>query len=562
MANEAVENVISSGDISIGFMAVVLFGVFLVIGIRRMYKTPMSDEAYVITGMGSGKIMEVEERNPEFIPENERDDRKKYIESQLQPLIKRAVKYNKVMVGGGGVVYPEPFQKINKVPLGATRIPLAHESLISGNKVPVDISATIYLRVPAEEKYIVTASQNFRNMSKEQLADFVRESLDGHIRGIVAQKTPEEINENLEDISKEVMRISQPDMEKLGLSIVNFVINKVINDKYFGDLAKPREVQVERDARIATADADKDARLREAEAKAKAVEREQKTAEQIAQFERDAKVKQEEMRKEEETATAEADLANKLKSAEVNERVTEKEQAVEIMRQEKEKEVQSKKAEAEGEYITKIAEFEKTKTITNAEAEKRKQIEEAEGIWEAKRIEEMKLGEGERQKEEERAKGIEAIGKAEGEAERAKGTGEADAIKAKKLAEADGTKELMKALNEMGEDAKQIEAMKLVTKILPEVAKEVAEGAGNMGEKMTYVDLGGGNGDGNGVGDILSKNIIGIASAVPAVLKSQGINLDDVLSGKVKIGKEDIVKAIEETESKKVEKEVDKGEAV
>lgn len=530
-------SIISGGGVVLGLLVVSIAVIVAVMRIFNIYKVPASDEAFVITGMWSGKTTEVKERNPEYLPPEDRVEGRTYSDALKEEYITRKVKFAKTIIGGGGFVVPG-LQKINMVWLKPTIIQLKHTDLISANKVLVDINATIYLRVPPEEQSVVIASQNFREMSSEGLSNFVKESLDGHLRGIVALKTPEEINENLEDIGKEVMRISQPDMEKLGLTIVSFVINRVENEEYFKHLATLREAVVERNAIIATAEASKESRMKVAEAEEFAKKRETEKDMKVAEFERNAEVMAQKMRKDEEVAKADGDLAHRLKTAEVNQKVMEQEMQVKVIEQEQQRIVEQKRAEAEGSYLVKRSEYDKQKKIIDAEAEKARielqaeadkarDVRDGEAVAEVDKVKKQREGEGERLKDEERAKGIEAIGLAEAIAIEAKGKADGEAIRAKMLAEAEGIEQLMLAQNKMGDYAKQLELAKLTTNILPVYAEKIADGMGKMGEKVTYFQFG--NGEKSGIGNTLFQDTLGFAGALPALLKnSAGIDISKI----------------------------------
>jgi flotillin len=462
---------------AIGGLVLGFVGLAAIIKLGRIYRVPKIDEAIVITGFG----------------------------------IKKGAA--KVLFGGGGVVLPM-LQRTNPLSLKTFRISLIHENLISKNNVRVGVKATVYLKVPSEVESIITASQTFTELSEGEMSNFISKALEGHLRGIVATKTPEDINANLISVAEEVMNVSQPDIEKLGLTIKTFVVNEIINDEYFGNLAKPRETEVKRDAEIATAKNDKASRIESAKNLEEAVKQEQETAENVAEFKRNADVKREKMRDETLKEKAKADMSHQLETASLNRNLTERQQEVEIMKQEKEKEVKEKKAEAEGIYKVILATKEKEALIETAKAN----------------MEKKKLdGTAEKHFKKELALGIEEEGRAAGKAREYEGLGEAEAIKAKALAKAEGTDKMMEALAKMSEDAKQLEKLKLLAPELAKIVEKMAGPMAQMGDKVTYVNIGG-NGDGNGIGGVAAKNLVTFAAVIPTILNQLGVDASRVFN--------------------------------
>ena len=327
------------------------------------------------------------------------------------------------------------------------------------------------------------------------------------MREIVGSVGLKEMVQDRQGVAKKITENVVPDMEKLGIEVVNF------NIQNFKDAAGTIEnmgidnvEQIRKNAQIAKANAQRDISIASAnaqqEANAVRVEAEKKIAEQDAAL----AVQQADMKVKSETKRAEADAAysiqqeNQRKTIEVtraNADIARKEKEAELAEKEialKERQLDAeirKKADALKYQMEKEAEAELIKQQREADAEKYRAVQAAEAK------------------------------KAEAEAMRYMMEQEAAGIRAKGLAEAEAIEKKAEAQKKMGEAS----VLEMYLTALPEVVKNAAAPLSQTDRIVMY-------GDGNATKVV--KDVMSSASQIMEGMKeSTGLDLGALLAGVV-----------------------------
>jgi len=172
-----------------------------------------------------------------------------------------------------------------------------------------------------DRRYIGNAIERFLGKDRAEIARVVKETLEGHLRGVLATLTPEELNEDRLKFSRQLEASSGPDLEKLGLELDVLKIQHVSDDRnYLESIGRQRIAEILRSAEVSESDAARLAEQSEAGARARgevamtnakaAVQRKGNELRQI-KAEVDAEARGEEVRAEAagQQARAEAELA-------------------------------------------------------------------------------------------------------------------------------------------------------------------------------------------------------------------------------------------------------------
>ena len=347
-------------------------------------------------------------------------------------LISGLSKESRVLIGKGGFRIPF-FERIDKVFLGQMSVDIKTSVAVpTKDFINVNVDAVAKVRVVPNQEGIRLAGKNFLNMTQIDIQHQLKDSLEGNMREIVGSVGLKEMVQDRQGVAKKITENVVPDMEKLGIEVVNFNIQNFKDGAgTIENMGIDNVEQIRKNAQIAKANAQRDISIATAnaqqEANAVRVEAEKKIAEQDADLaiqQADMKVKsetkraeadaaysiqQENQRKTIEITKANADIARKEKEAELAEK------AIALKERELDAEIR-KKADALKYEMEKKAEAELVKQQREAEAEKYRAIQAAE----ARKAEAEAL----RYAMEQEAAGI-----------RAKGLAEAEAIRAKALAE-------------------------------------------------------------------------------------------------------------------------------
>ena len=174
------------------------------------------------------------------------------------------------------------------------------------------------MKVSSEPEVRNNAIERFLGRDREEIVQVARENLEGNLRSVLAQLTPEEVNEDRLRFAERIAEDVGDDLRRLGLQLDTFKIQSVSDDvDYLNSISRRRVAQIVRDAEIAEAEAIGEAERKEAEmeevaevvrteAETVVLEKDNAVRTKVAQMEKQA-------RSEEERTTA-AELEAKAKA--------------------------------------------------------------------------------------------------------------------------------------------------------------------------------------------------------------------------------------------------------
>lgn len=136
---------------------------------------------------------------------------------------------------------------------------------------PIDVEAVATVKIATDGATVGNAIERFLHHDPQELVEVSRQTLEGHLRAMVAALTPEQVNEDRLRFAHQVAESVQPAMAKLGLQLDTFKILRVSDRvEYYDALGRSRLAEVLRDAAIAEAEGLGDADQREAQAQQRA----------------------------------------------------------------------------------------------------------------------------------------------------------------------------------------------------------------------------------------------------------------------------------------------------
>ena len=443
-------------------LAVAAVGVLLLVG--GYLKAP-PDTAYIITGLGKKRIL----------------------------------------IGKAGWRMPF-FTRVDKLSLRVMQVDVKTSEAVPTNEfINVTVDGVANVKVSSDPELLQRASESLLNLRQPELVALVTQVLEGNMREIVGSVGLKEMVQDRQGVAKKITENVVPDMEKLGIDVVNF------NIQNFKDAAGTIEnmgidnvEQIRKNAQIAKANAQRDISIASAnaqqEANAVRVEAEKKIAEQDAAL----AVQQADMKVKSETKRAEADAAYSIQQESQRKTIEVTRANADIARKEKEaelaeKEIALKERQLDAE-IRKKADALKYQMEKEAEAALIKQQKEAE----AEKYRAIQAAEAK---------------KAEAEALRYMMEQEAAGIRAKGLAEAEAIEKKAEAQKKMGEAS----VLEMYLGALPEVVKNVAAPLSQTDRIVMY-------GDGNSTK--LIKDVMNSTSQIMEGMKeTTGVDLGALLAG-------------------------------
>ncbi len=411
----------------------------------------------------------------------------------------------KILVGRAGFRIPF-FERLDRLPLNIIPIDIkTQESVPTKEFINIRVDGVANVKIASGEESLARAAQALLGKSFAEVQMLAQQVLEGNMREIVGQMRLEDLVHDRAAFAQKVQENAAPDIEKMGLEIVNLNIQNFVDEnKTIENLGMDNVVQIQKSAAIAKAQGQKDIQVAESSAKEAAnkarIEAEEKIAEQnnslaIKQAElkmqadtkqaaSDAayRIQEQEQRKTIEITSANADIAKKEKEAELAER--------EIALKEKRLDAEIRKqADAERYRVEQQAAAELEKRKRDAEAAKYEQQQEAEA--------QKSVADAMKYSKEKEAEGIRLVG----------------------LAEAEAIEKKAEAMKKMGEAS----YLEMYLKVLPEVVKNAALPLAQTDKIVMY-------GDGNSAK--LVKDVMNSSNQIVDGLKeATGIDITSLLTG-------------------------------
>lgn len=447
----------------------------------------------------------------------------------------------RVLIGTGGLKVPI-IERLDKVFLGQTTVDIKTAMPVPTHDfIDVTVDAVCKVRVAPTPEGIRLAAKNFLNMTSEDIARQVEDSLEGNMREVIGAITLQGLVTDRDAFSDQIQQKAAKDMAKLGLEILSCNIQNITDQKgLIEGLGADNTYKIRKEAAITKANAEKDIQIAESEAKKAANDVRVKNETEIAERNNELAIKQADLKRVSDTKKAEADAAYEIQKQEQQRTVNEKTvdariaqtKREQVLAEEQVKVTENKlkaqiNAQADAEkYQTEIdAQARKFKVTTDAQAALEQQKREAEAKaymaeQEAKAV--KAKADAAKYAALQEAEGIKAKGEAEAAATQAKLAAEAEGIRAKGDAEAEAMDKKAAAYNK-SEFAKLEMVLEMQKTVLPQVAENVAKPMSQIGDVTIYGTTG--------------TEMNGVSQNVPAVMKQTfdivknvtGVDMADVI---------------------------------
>lgn len=361
--------------------------------------------------------------------------------------------------------------------------------------INVKVDAAVKVRIGTDKPELFkAATRNFLYKSTDVMADEVRDTLEGHLRAIIGQMELKEIIQDRATFSEKVQENATKDLEEMGLEIVAFNVQSVVDEKgVIENLGIDNTEKIRKDAAKAKAIAVQE--IAEQQAKSDKAANDARIAAdlEIAQRNNELAIKQSELKVEAEIKRAKADSSYFIEQETQRKEIERQRAEANIVKQEKEAEVKEREVRVKEQTLN--AEIKK-----QADAEKYQREQQAQ----AARIEREQKAQAEKYEAIQQAEALKAKAEAtkfaaeqDAIAIKVKGEAEAETIRLKLNAEAEGLEKKAEAMLKMKEAA----VVEMLVKVLPDIAKAVAEPLKNVDSITMY---GEGN-SGKMVGDIMTS---------------------------------------------------------
>jgi flotillin len=422
----------------------------------------------------------------------------------------------RVLIGSGGFRIPF-FERLDRVYLGQITVDIkTEESVPTNDFINVDVDAVAKIRVTPNSEGTRLAAKNFLNMTPEEIASQLQDSLQGNMREIIGTLDLRSLNTDRDGFSDEVMKKAQPDMAKLGIEIISCNIQNVTDKEgLIHDLGADNTAKIKKDASINRANAERDVKIQVAHADKEANDARVDADTAIAIKNNDLALKRAALKQQADTAQADADAAYAIQSQEQQKTINIKTVEAEIEKTKREQILSREQIEIKQNQLSaqveKQADADKYKVEMDARAalEQRKRVAEAQKYEaEQRALAQNAESDAARYRLEQEAIGIKAKGEAEAYAIQKKG--EAEALAMDKKAEA------YKKYNSAA-------VAQMMIEVLPQIVENVAKPISAIKDVNIY------SGDAGGISSMSGNVPIAIRQAFDVLKSATGVDMAEIM---------------------------------
>ena len=405
----------------------------------------------------------------------------------------------KCIHGGGALVWPL-IQDCSFLSLTPMTISIPLQGALSLQNIRVHVPSTFTVGISTDPSVMTNAAERLLGLNPPEIEQMAREIIFGQLRLTVASLTIEQINQDRESFLASVRRNVEPELNKIGLYLINVNITDITDvSGYIDALGKKAAAEAVNQAMIDVAEQEKLGAIGETQAKK----------------ERDIRV-----------AENQAAGQKGMKHAEADQRVYVQQQ-------------ESLAIGGENKSKAEIADYNAELSVKQAEALQRSEV--------AKRLAEVEIQKAQYKAEMERLNAAEVAQQeiekrkveiaAEAEAERIRrvAKGEADGVLLKYQAEAEGLRKLLEGkatgyarlVESCGGNAQAAATLLMVEKIEGIVARQVEAIQNLKIDKVTVWDSGAANGTSSTAN--FAQNLIRSIPPLHEVARMAGVELPNYL---------------------------------
>jgi len=159
--------------------------------------------------------------------------------------------------GGRGRAWRIPIlERVDRLDMSVMSIDVAVNNAYSAGNIPLRIHAIANVKISSDPHLIRNAIERFLGQSQQEIMMVARYALEGALREVLSQMTPEGVNDDRLAFAENLVKSAKDDLDKLGLQLDTLKIQHVSDETgYLDSLGRPQIAAVLRDAEQAESQA-------------------------------------------------------------------------------------------------------------------------------------------------------------------------------------------------------------------------------------------------------------------------------------------------------------------
>lgn len=160
------------------------------------------------------------------------------------------------IIRGGRAIRVPLIETVDRMDLTNMIIDVRVQNAYSKGGIPLSVQGVANIKVPGEEPLLNNCLERFLGNSREEIMKIARETLEGNLRGVLAQLSPEQVNKDKDQFALKLADEAEQDLSRVGLVMDTLKIQNVSDDVgYLDAIGRQISARIRRDAQIAEAEA-------------------------------------------------------------------------------------------------------------------------------------------------------------------------------------------------------------------------------------------------------------------------------------------------------------------
>ncbi len=166
---------------------------------------------------------------------------------------------------GGRAIRVPLLEQVHWMDLSNIPVDIEVRHAFSKGGIPLNVQGVAHVKLPGTEPRLSNAVERFLGRTRAEIAQVARETLEGNVRGVLAQLTPEQVNEDKMAFANTLLEEAEHDFARMGLVLDTLKIQNVTDDSnYLNSIGRIRGADIRRDANVAEARAKSEAAIQKA----------------------------------------------------------------------------------------------------------------------------------------------------------------------------------------------------------------------------------------------------------------------------------------------------------
>jgi flotillin len=159
-------------------------------------------------------------------------------------------------IKGGRALRAPLLESVDELDLTNMIIDVAVTNAYSKGGIPLTLQGVANIKIASVEPLLGNAIQRFLGKDRAVIAQIAKDTLEGNLRGVLSQLTPEQVNEDKIAFAEKLLEEAEHDLARLGLSLDTLKIQNVFDDVgYLNSLGRKQSAELFKRSKIAEAQA-------------------------------------------------------------------------------------------------------------------------------------------------------------------------------------------------------------------------------------------------------------------------------------------------------------------